>query len=103
MLKRVQANVKRGVHVVSTAISGVTKPVVHGPALGAVADLVRSKPQPVTENILLRQQLIVLNRSASRPRFTPADRRRFVLLASRVQTWKAAGLCQNSMHEEGER
>ena len=35
--------------------------------LGAAADLVRSKPELVAENALLRQQLTVLARSTERP------------------------------------
>ena len=61
--QRVQAIVKSGLHVASTAIRRVTKPIAAGPVLGTVADLTRSKPQLVAENLLLRQQLIVLNRS----------------------------------------
>ncbi len=58
--------------------------------IGTLADLARSKPQLIAENLLLRQQLVVLNRSVNRPRFTAADRDLFVLLASRVETWKDA-------------
>ena len=68
----------------------MTKPITHGPALGTVADLVRSKPQLVAENLLLRQQLIVLNRSVKRPHFTPIERGLVVLLASTVQHWQDA-------------
>ena len=39
---------------------------------------------------MLRQQLIVLNRSVKRSRFTHADRAFFVLLASKLQNWKDA-------------
>ena len=48
-------------------------PVVHGPAPATVADLAGRKPQLVAENLLLRQQLIILNCSVNRARFTPAD------------------------------
>ncbi len=88
ILQRVQAIVKRGLQAACSAISRLTKPIVHGPALGTVADLVRSKPQLVAENLLLRQQLIVLNRSIKRPRFTPVDRGLFVLCASTAKHWK---------------
>jgi hypothetical protein len=53
--------------------------------LGAAADLVRSKPELVAENALLRQQLIVLTRSIRRPRISRSDRALLVLLASRVR------------------
>ena len=70
LVKQIQSIVNRGLQAVGSAISRVTKPIAHGPALSTVADLARSKPQLVAENLLLRQQLIVLNRSVKRPRFT---------------------------------
>jgi transposase InsO family protein len=42
------------------------------------------------ENALLRQQLIVLKRQVNRPRFTWRDRALFVLLSSKLRTWKNA-------------
>jgi putative transposase len=60
--------------------------------LGAVADLVRSKPELVAENALLRQELIVVARSTKRPRLAWADRALLVLLASRVRAWRSAML-----------
>jgi putative transposase len=44
----------------------------------------------MAENLLLRQQLIVLRRSVKRPTLTRTDRALLVLLASRVGTWKHA-------------
>ncbi len=78
----IQASRKR----LSSWIKPPTTPVIRG----GIRDLARSKPQLITENLLLRQQLVVLNRSVKRPRFTPADRGFFVLLASRLQSWKDA-------------
>jgi transposase InsO family protein len=76
--------------VATTAISRWTKPMSHSPALGTVADFARSKPQLVAENMLLRQQLVVLQRRVKRPRLTPIDRGLLVLLASHVHAWKDA-------------
>jgi putative transposase len=67
-----------------------TKPISHTPVLDAVLDLTRSKPELVLENALLRQQLIVLKRQIKRPRLTWRDRASFVLLASKLRTWKNA-------------
>ena len=67
-----------------------TKPDNHGLVLDAAMDLIRSKPELVLENMLLRQQLIVLKRQAKRPVLTWRDRTLFVLLASRLRTWKQA-------------
>jgi transposase InsO family protein len=58
--------------------------------LGSATDLLRSKPELVAENALLRQQLIVLARSAKRPRIGRAERTLLVLLASRVRAWRQA-------------
>ena len=58
--------------------------------LGAATDLVRGKPELVAENALLRQQLIILTRSTTRPRLTRSDRARLVLPASRVRAWRPA-------------
>jgi putative transposase len=51
---------------------------------------VRSKPELVAENALLRQQVIVLVRSTRRPRISRSDRALLVLLASRVRAWRQA-------------
>jgi putative transposase len=58
--------------------------------LGTTADLLRSKAELMAENALLRQQLIVLARTAKRPRLTRADRALLVLLAGRVRAWRQA-------------
>ena len=53
-------------------------------------DLTRTKSELVLENALLRQQLIVLERQVKRPTLTWRDRALFVLLASKLRTWKEA-------------
>ena len=53
-------------------------------------DLTRSKPELVLENMLLRQLLIVLKRQVKRPALTRRDRTLFVLLGSKLRTWKQA-------------
>jgi hypothetical protein len=63
-----------------------TKPTTSGPVIGTPPDLVRSKPDLVVENALLRQQLIILRRSVKRPHCTAVDRALLVLLASRLRT-----------------
>ena len=67
-----------------------TKPYNHDPVLNAAMDLTRTKSELLLENMLLRQQLIVLKRQAKRPTLTWRDRTLFVLLASRLRTWKQA-------------
>lgn len=53
-------------------------------------EMTRSKLELVLENILLRQQLIVLKRQVKRPALSWRDRTLFVLLASKLPKWKAA-------------
>jgi transposase InsO family protein len=55
-----------------------------------VVDLLRSKPDLLIENALLRHQLVVLRRSGKRPVLTPADRTLLVLLAGRLRAWRHA-------------
>ena len=67
-----------------------TQPRNDAPVLNAALDLTRSKTELVLENAILRQQLLVLNRHTKRPPLTWRDRALFVLLASRLRTWKQA-------------
>jgi len=67
-----------------------TKPENHDLVLSAAMDLTRSKGELILENMLLRQQLIVLKRQVKRPALTWRDRTLFVLLASRLRTWTQA-------------
>ncbi|GAC1385454.1 MAG: hypothetical protein NVSMB42_04850 [Herpetosiphon sp.] len=55
IVQRCQAIVERGSWKASTLLSRWTKPISHGPVLGTITDLVRSKPQLLAENLLLRQ------------------------------------------------
>jgi putative transposase len=58
--------------------------------LGTVTDLARSKSELVTENALLRQQLIILRRQVKRPTCAKMDRLILILLARASQAWKHA-------------
>jgi putative transposase len=75
------------VQAIRTRLTPWTTPVTTSPAGGLVADLARSKRELVLENALLRQQLIILSRSAKRPALTAWDRGLLVVLASRLRTW----------------
>ena len=76
--------------MVGTHLSALLKLATPSLAAGLAADLVRSKQGLVLENALLRQQLIVLNRSVKRPTLTVTDRGLLVLLASWLRTWASA-------------
>src|SRR5262245_16419647 len=85
-----QSIVGRGLQAAGTAISRLTRPISPSPARGLVGDSTRSKSRMVAENLLLRQQLVVLIRSVRRPRLARAERGLFVLLASRLESWRDA-------------
>jgi len=51
-----------------------------GVVSGGVVDLTRSRSELVVENMLLRQQLIVLQRQVKRPKLTWRERVAMVLL-----------------------
>jgi putative transposase len=66
------------------------KPDTHSLILNTALDITRSKSELVLENALLRQQLIVLKRRIKCPKLTWRDRTLFVLLSSKLRTWKNA-------------
>ena len=90
LLNRARQMVTTGLQVLQHRLRSWTKPPRTSLTLGTIHDLARGKPQLVIENALLRQQLIVLNRSVKQPRLTRGDRALFVLLASRLPTWSDA-------------
>jgi putative transposase len=67
-----------------------TKPINDTLVLSTALDITRSRLELMLENALLRQQLIVLKRQVKRPKLTWRDRTLFVLLASKLRTWKNA-------------
>lgn len=66
------------------------RPAAATHAAGTAGDLLRSRVQLLAENAFLRQQLLVLRRSVTRPVVTPTDRALLVLLAGRVRVWRQA-------------
>ncbi|HEX3051559.1 MAG TPA: integrase core domain-containing protein, partial [Aggregatilineaceae bacterium] len=57
---------------------------------GTLADVTRGKGELITENALLRHQVIILQRQTKRPQLTQRDRGVLVLLARWVRHWKDA-------------
>jgi len=90
LLSRVRQIARRLAQALGQRLAAATTPAASPLVGGTLADLVRSKPALITENALLRQQIIILRRSVARPRCTPADRTLLVLLASRVRLWRQA-------------
>ena len=63
LVNQVKQAIHLGVQVLRKQISSWTRPTNTSLALGSLSDLVRTKPQLIIENALLRQQLIVLKPS----------------------------------------
>ena len=59
--------------VIHSRFARWAKPLGTSSTLATLYDLGRSKSQLLTENALLRQQLIILNRQVKRPTFTRTD------------------------------
>jgi len=59
-------------------------------AIGAAMDLTRTRSELLTENAVLRQQVIVLRRNIGRPRLHRDDRVLLVLLARLTRRWREA-------------
>ena len=73
LLRRCLAVIRTAAQRLRTRLRTSTKPATDSLCAGTLADLVRSKPQLIAENALLRQQLIILRRSVTRPRCTRVD------------------------------
>ena len=78
------------VNILCTRFVHWIKPSTSSLPLGTLADLARSKSELVMENMLLRQQLIILKRQVKRPVCTKTDRILLVFLTRAVRAWKNA-------------
>jgi len=67
-----------------------TKPATAILVTSALPDMTRSRGDLIAENLMLRQQLIVLKRQVKRPQLAHGDRLRLVLLARCIQFWQQA-------------
>jgi len=67
-----------------------TKPATPVLAVGLLSDPTRSRTDLLTENALLRQQLIILKRQVKRPQLTDPERFRLVFLSHFTKFWKHA-------------
>jgi putative transposase len=74
----------------SSRLTRWTKPLLTSFPLATLTNLSRSKLELIAEIVLLRQQLIILERQVKRPTFTRTDRVLLVLLARLVRTWHQA-------------
>jgi hypothetical protein len=62
VLKPLVRLVKRRMVFIQDQVNAWTTPARSTPIAGALSDIVRTKPELVAENALLRQQLVVLQR-----------------------------------------
>ncbi len=90
LLQSVRRLGQRLMQALSRRLLTATTPAAMRLVVGTLADLPRSKGELVAENALLRQQLVVLQRSVKRVHCTPTDRALLVLLASRARAWRHA-------------
>ena len=89
ILKSLGRSVARAVRFIERKVRDWTRPERAAPLpLGLMADLTRSKRELLAENALLRQQLIVARRQFNRPKLTPRDRLRLLLLARLAKYWR---------------
>ncbi len=90
LILRFKSWVQRGWQEVQARIRRWTQPAKVSQVAGTIGDLPRSRTELMLENMLLRQQLIVLQRQVKRPWFKGQDRLSFILLASRLRSWQQA-------------
>lgn len=88
--------IKQGIHWVEHTIQQLTKPSAARLITATTADVVRTDAELIAENVLLRQQLVVLQRHMKRSAFTNTDRRLLVILAQLVGRWRDALLHRRS-------
>ena len=89
-LKRLRHSARRFLAAARQWVARWTRPAPLAVAVGVAIDATRSRSALLLENALLRHQLVVLSRSAKRPRLTAVDRGLLVLLASRLHAWAGA-------------
>jgi len=85
---RVRQGIRSPCQAVKQLLRHWTMPDNDAPVLNTALDLTLSRTESVLENALLRQQLIVLKWHTKRPALSWRDRALFVLLASKLRTWK---------------
>ena len=88
--RRLPATVTSVVSRAKSALREATRPLPL--VAGFAVDLTRSRRELLAENVLLRQQLIVVSRSVKRPAFRPHERGLVVLLSRLVHKWRDAVL-----------
>jgi hypothetical protein len=90
VVRRIGQAIQQGAIWLEVRFKQWTRPATGKQVVETLADLKRSKRELIAENMLLRQQLIVLERQVVCPKMTQRDRQMLMLLASRIKGWREA-------------
>ena len=90
LVSRVTTATRRALRRASTALRDASRPAA--PLVGLVTDLFRPRRLLLSENVLLRQQLLVLRRQVKRPKLTVLDRAVMVIASALTGTWRESVL-----------
>ena len=88
LVRSLRSAVVRAVRRVAAFMRAATRPA--DAVVGVLQDLPRSRGQLLAENLLLRQQLIVASRTATRPKFAVHERWLALLAARMTVRWREA-------------
>jgi putative transposase len=90
LIRRIRCVVGKMAERGDSALRSATRPVsIVG---GLLRDVTRSRQELIAENTALRQQLIVVARTAKKPKFAPNERGLLVILAHFMPCWRDAML-----------
>jgi hypothetical protein len=90
MFTLIKQRVSFSFHALQEGFSRWIKPSKTSLLLGNLADMTRGKSDLLTENVLLRHQLIILRRQVKRPVYRKRERLLLMFLARMVRNWKQA-------------
>ena len=90
LVSRVTTAARGALRRVGTTLREASRPAA--PVFGLVTDLFRPRRLLLAENVLLRQQLLVLRRQVKRPNLTAFDRTVMVIASALSGTWRESVL-----------
>jgi putative transposase len=90
LARRLTTVASRALRRVGTALREASRPAA--PVLRLVTDLLRPRRLLLAENVLLRQQLLVLRRQIKRPSLTAFDRAVIAIASAVTGTWRESVL-----------
>jgi putative transposase len=90
LVSRVTTATRRALRRVSAVFREASRPAA--PVFGLVTDLFRPRRLLLAENVLLRQQLLVLRRQIKRPNLTAFDRAVIVIASAITSAWRESVL-----------